>query len=244
MRPTGLYGRKPALIPAGLRDLTYYAAGALPKPPPSVTVPDVPTWGMLGNDQYGDCGVAGLEHGQMAMASILNLNGFTAPGAQQAVQYYLGYTGGQDSGVVLSDFLRYVQGQSQGFYGELVEAYAPVTVQDIPTLQFAISAYGFAYTGISVTQGMEDAFGSGQPWDMSAVQGSSLGGHCIPLVGYDSQYLYAVTWGEVQAIAYPAWHQVAEEAWAVISGYAKAAGSDGRGISYASMEADIARLSS
>ena len=61
------------------------------------------------------------------------------------VSYYLAYTGGQDSGVVLSQFLAYVR--QHGFYGHSVAAYAPVAVHDVPTLCFAIDAYDFAYVG-------------------------------------------------------------------------------------------------
>ena len=77
---TLLLGKRPALIPAGLRDLTYYVAGSLPKPPASVAVPSVPNpgaaggggaWGMDGNDTKGDCGVAGLNHGFMADAALV-----------------------------------------------------------------------------------------------------------------------------------------------------------------------------
>lgn len=50
-------GRLPGQIPAGLRDLTFYAAGPLPAPPASVAVPAVPAqpdgtpWGMDDNDR-------------------------------------------------------------------------------------------------------------------------------------------------------------------------------------------------
>lgn len=140
MRPVGLYGRKHALIPAGLRDLTYYAAGPLPTAPASVAVPTVPNpgdgtdWGMLGNDS---------NH---------------------------------------------------------------------------------------------------QPWDLNAIQGSVVGGHCIPIVGYDSNYLYAITWGGVQPIAYPAWARIASEAWAVITRTQVQAGNDGRGINLAALKSDLALL--
>lgn len=243
-----LYGRRPALFPALLQDLRFYVAGALPTPPPSVAVPvvanpgDLTLWGMGGNDRYGDCGVIGLVHGQMAVASILGLNGVSFPNAQQVIDYYLRYTKGQDSGVVLSDFLKSVQSDQNGMYGELVDAYAPVAVQDIPTLQYAINEYGFAYVGVTVTQGMEDASNAGQPWTLDTWNSPQLGGHCIVLVGYDTNYLYAITWGEIQKIPYSTWHYCGDEAWAVVSGYQTQAGSDGRGVSYEALKTDLARL--
>jgi hypothetical protein len=236
-RVPGKLGARPAVFPAGLRDLTYYVAGSLPAPPPSFAVPAITDWDLDGNSEYGDCGVAGLNHLLMA-AAFAPGEAETFPTADQVVSYYLTYTGGQDSGVVLSDFLAYVR--KTGFYGHTVSAYAPVQVADVSTLTTALWLYDAVYTGISVTQGMMDAFSAGQPWDLAAAQGQPIGGHCVPLVGFDSQFLYAVTWGQVQPIAYPAWHQVASEAWAVITG--ELDGGDGHGVNLAALQADLGKL--
>ena len=233
------YGRNPAQFPAAIRDLTYYTAGPLPAPPASVAVPAVADWDPLGNFQYGDCGVAGLQHGLMAAASDTG-QAETPATAEQAVSYYLGYTGGQDGGVVLSAYLAHVR--QNGYYGRTVAAYAPVAVNDIPSLQFTVNAYDFAYCGITVTQAMEQAFQAGEPWTLDLADSPAAGGHCVPVVGYDSAWLYVVTWGQVQPLAYSAWHHIAEEAWAVITG--EVAGGDGHGISLAALQADLPMLGS
>lgn len=237
--PNYRLGRLPGQVPVGLRGLPYYAAGPLPKAPASVAVPVVADWGILGNQTYGDCGVAGLEHGfEAAAADTDHAEAF--PDQQQCVDYYLTYTGGQDSGVVLSQFLAYVR--QKGYYGHTVSAYAPVSVHDVPTLQFCVDAYDFAYCGITVTQAMMDAFDAGQPWTTEMTQGQPLGGHCVPAVGYSDEYLTIVTWGKAQQIAWPAWHQMAEEAWAVLTGELVSAGDDGHGIDLAALQADLSRL--
>ena len=232
-------GRLPGQIPVGLRDLSYYVAGSLPAPPPSVAVPDIADWGMLANDTYGDCGPAGAIHGLMAAAADTGQRE-SFPTAQQVVDYYLTYTGGQDTGVVLSQFLAYVRQHS--FYGQTISAYAPVDVHHAPTVQTAIDLYDFAYAGIFVTQAMMDAFDQGLPWLAEMTQGEQLGGHCIPLVGYDETYYYAVTWGQLQPITYNAWHRMADEAWAVLTGELVAAGGDGHGINLAALQADLDKL--
>lgn len=247
-RQAGKLGRKPGHVPNGLRDLTWYVAGALPAAPLSVTPPVPPAnadgtaWGMDGNDTYGDCGVAGLDHGSITVDvdTATSLLGLTS---DQIVQYYLTYTGGQDEGVVLADFLKYVN--QTGWFGRTLAGYAPVSVSDMKTLQFAINAYGYAYTGIEVTDLMMTAFQNGQPWTSADVQNGNVeGGHCIPLVGYDSQNLYAVTWGGVQAIQYSAWHLMASEAWACIWGEVPAGGLDGHGVNLASLQGDLSNLKS
>ncbi len=235
-------GKLPGRIPVGLRDLTYYAAGHLSAAPAKVAVPSVADWDMDGNDQYGDCGVAGLNHGFMAAAADTR-EGESFPTADQVVSYYLNYTGGQDSGVVLSDFLSYVK--QNRFYGHSVAAYAPVSVSDVNTLRFAINAYDFAYVGITVTSAMMNAAQGNAPWTWTLEEANDpdqVGGHCIPIVGYDSTWLYAVTWGNIARIAYPAWHQMGDEAWAVITGELASAYEDGHGISLAALQADLSIL--
>lgn len=203
--------------------------------------PDGTPWGMDGNDTNGDCGVAGVNHGFMAVDAVLNYPE-TIPANDDIVSYYYDYTGGPDTGVVLADFLAHVK--SKGFFGHTIQAYAPVAEHDIPTLLFAIDAFDFAYTGITVTQGMLDASNAGKPWDLDDLFSEVAGGHCVPLVGYDSQHLYCITWGKVQPITYSAWHFMSTEAWAVIPGEFAARNSDGRGINLAALEADLPKLAS
>lgn len=238
-RPFGKLGCLPGKIPVGLRDLTYYVAGDLPKAPPSVAVPHVAHWQMLGNDQYGDCGVAGLEHGFMTDAAI-TLEKENFADAKRTIAYYLHYTNGQDAGVVLADYLNYVRGH--GFYDQRVSAYAPVAVHDIPTLQTSIYMYGFAYTGIVVTREMQMAFQAHEPWTAETCAGQVIGGHCVPLVGYDDQFLYLVTWGGVQKITYPAWHAISTEAWAIVTSEFEKAHGDGRGLSITALRHDLDKL--
>lgn len=231
------FGRLAAQFPAALRDLTYYSAGPLPKPPASVAAPKL-AYGMDGNDQYGDCGVAGANHGFMSAATDTGETE-TFPTEAEIVSYYLTYTGGQDSGVVLSDFLAYVK--KTGWFGHEVAAYAPVSISDIKTLEFAVNAYGFAYAGIQVTSAMENAFTAGAPWTPEDFATPVIGGHCVPIVGYGTDYLYCVTWGRMQAISFSAWPFMAEEAWAVLMSEVVSKG-ENHGLSLAALQADLARL--
>lgn len=231
------YGRLPGAVPVGLELLPHYVAGALPKAPAAVPPPTVDVWGMLGNDEFGDCGVAGLEHAIMAVLAALGLTGTPATD-KEAISYYLRYTGGQDAGVVLADFLGYVR--KHGYYGHTLTAFAPVGVHDVPTLQFALWAYDAVYCGITVTEQMEQDFQDGKPWTMESVDSPAAGGHCVPIVGYDTEYIYIVTWGKVQPIAYSAWHHMSDEAWALIVG--EHAKGDGHGLALAALQADLDKV--
>jgi hypothetical protein len=234
-------GRLPGQIPVGLRDLSYYVAGSLPAPPPSVAVPEVANWAMLGNAIYGDCGVAGLQHGLEAAATDTGeTSEFPFPNDREAIAYYLEYTGGQDTGVVLSQYLAYVR--QNGYYRHTVQAYAPVAVHDVPLLQSAVDLFDFAYCGITVTAAMEQASADGETWTAPMTEGQVLGGHCVPIVGYSESSLTIVTWGSLQEITYNAWHRMSDEAWAVISGELVSAGDDGHGVNLAALQSDLDSL--
>lgn len=242
--PDFKFGRLPGSVPAGLKDLAYYAAGPLPRPPARVDVPSVASWDMLANDQVGDCGPAARVHGFMAAAADTGERE-NFPSAQQVLDYYLTYTKGQDSGVVLSQFLAYVR--QNGMLGHSISAYAPVSIQDINTLLFAVNAYDSVTGGITVTQGMMTKAEETAPpwvWTMDDLTGPVLGGHAVEIVAYDSMYLYAVSWGSIAAIAYPAWCGMADEAWCAISGELTAKGADGHGINLAALQADLSKLGS
>lgn len=207
-----------------------------------MTVPDVKNWGDDGNLDYGDCGVAGVDHVFKADAATTGLyDAESWPTRNEIVNYYFKYTGGQDSGVVLADFLAYVR--KNGFLrGHTISAYAPVSVHDIPTIQAATWLYDSTYTGIVVTEAMQQAFEDEVPWNTSQLSSPVAGGHCVPLVGFDDKHLYCVTWGEIQPITYPMWHYISSEAWAIITGEFDKRGGDGHGVWLRYLKDDLDKL--
>ena len=117
-RSAGRLGRLPGQIPVGLHDLSYYVAGPLPAAPSLIETPKITDgWGMLDNDILGCCGVAGLIHGSMADEGHHKRDGLLIPSSDQVGAYYLKYTGGEDTGVVLSQFLGYVRSRPDGVLG-------------------------------------------------------------------------------------------------------------------------------
>jgi hypothetical protein len=50
------------------------------------------------------------------------------------------------------------------------------------------------------------------------VEGSPIdGGHCVMVAGFDADWLYVISWGEVIRVSWDFWDAYCEEAWAVIS---------------------------
>jgi hypothetical protein len=236
-------GALPPVRPHVFSDLAAYAVGKLPTPPKEVAVPVVAQWGMDANDQYGCCAVAGGAHAINAWDVEVSEND-AIPDADAVVAQYKALTGcvtagdAHDTGLVLSDVLKLWQTVGL-FSGNKIAAYAPVNHKVILDIHQAIAAYGAAYVGVALPESAEQQFAAGEPWTLEGDQ--PIGGHCILLVGYDPQWLYAVTWGAVVKISWAWWAYYATEAWAVIPQEFVEAGKGPR-LDLDSLKADINTL--
>lgn len=211
-RTFGKLGKLGPRFPVGLKDLMSYAAATLPPPPASVDwAKNVADWPMDGNDQYGDCTMAAAAHCLQSWNAEANVN-LPIPSEQQVVSTYLQLTGGADSGLVESEVLR--TWNTVGLWGDRIAGYAPVNVHNLVALRQAIDLFGGTYVGIQVPANAQQQFESQQPWTLaSGWQNQSIvGGHAVPLLGYDADWLYCVTWGAVQQMAWDWWHTYGDEA--------------------------------
>ena len=239
-RVPGKMGKLAPQFPVGLKELPSYATQPLPPAPASVDwSKNVSAWPMDGNDQYGDCTMAAAAH------LIQSWNAETAeslpvPAEQDVVALYLKLTGGKDSGLVESRVLKHWK--SSGLWANKIVGYAPVNVHNLDSLKQAIAYFGGVYVGIQVPANAQDQFRAGLPWtlDPGWQQQQIEGGHAVPLLGYDDQYLYAITWGAVQPMAWDWWSTYSDEAWVVLSEEFSRAGKVD-GIDVATLQADIAQ---
>ena len=184
----------------------YFKVAALPTPPAVFGHQAlVSAYGVLGNDQYGDCVLAGGAHETMLWdneggasvqftdASVLSdysaLTGFnpadpaTDQGTDmQAAASYRRTTGLIDANNVRHRVDAYVAPET-GNLDELLAA----------TYLFGAVGFGFQFPASAMTQ-----FNAGQPW--SVVPGSPIeGGHYTPIVGRRANgNLVCITWGEIQ----------------------------------------------
>lgn len=236
-RTAGKLGKLGARTLYGVGSLGDYAQGKLPTPPASVAVPNV-TWPMSGNDQYGDCTIAGVVHAAQAFAADVGAT-YQVPVDPAVVQEYMELTGGVDSGLAELDVLH--QWASPGILGSQIDAYAPVTVSNLIELHQAIWLFGGCYVGVQLPQSAPQQFESGQPWTVEP--GDSIeGGHCIFFAGYSPEYLYAITWGAVQPVTAAWWQTYGEEAWCVMPHQFDISAKTPTGIDVASLRADLALI--
>ncbi len=235
---TGAYklGKLAAVRPFGLRELAIYAAGPLPAPPSSVAVPGA-SYPIDGNDQFGDCTMAGVAHLVAAWDAEVKQPD-PVPTGQQVVAEYFRLSGGQDSGLAEADVLQ--TWRSAGIFGRKIGAYAPVEHSSILAIHQAVAFYGGCYLGIQCPQSAQEQFAAGEPW--TVVDDSPIeGGHCIVALGYTPQALLCATWGGIAEVTYPFLGAYLDEAWAVIPSQFLEAGRGPR-LDLASLQADLDRL--
>jgi hypothetical protein len=199
-----------------MRDFVTYLNDPLPAGPASVAPPDLYTWGMLGNDRYGDCTIAGAAHLIMANAAQ-NAEARPMFSDQLVINTYLTLTHGQDSGLVEVNVLS--TWNTVGLFGEKNFGYGPLDHRNFDELRSVVASFGGAYLGIVVPSAMQQQFAEGQPLDLTGTAADTdiEGGHCVPVVGYDADYAYVVTWGKVVPATWRWLTTYLEEAWAVLT---------------------------
>ncbi len=206
------------------------------------------TFGMLLNDQLGDCGEAAALHAAQAITSAAGSP--VVPSDNDALLAYekvAGYVPGNpntDQGTVLQDLFDYWRktGLSIGGKVHQIYAFASVDITSPLEMQAAVALFGSVIFGVNLPQSAEDAFNRNQVWDY--VPGSPiLGGHAIDVQRYDQSLWYPVTWG-AEWEATPAFvGAYLEEAWVpILPEWVEANGSTPSGLNLTSLGADFTAL--
>ena len=212
-------GRLAAKFPEGLKTLPEYVT--LPTPPLAAH------WGhavidqldMDGNDQYGDCTIAGAAHALSVWNHEVDET-IPVPDEALCVSQYFTLEGSPngvpspslDNGLNMADVLK--TWQSAGLFdGTKISAYAPFKLDDLTSLKQSVAFYGACYIGVNLPESAQEQFPN--PWTL--VPGSPIeGGHCILATGYDQHYLYCATWGSIVSVAWDWFTTYTEELWAII----------------------------
>lgn len=194
-------------------------AGALPAPVAAVDFYSaVADWPMYLNDRYGDCVWAGFGH-QIEQITRYG-QGTTVEITDQDVETGYESTGfrpddpSTDQGTNVEDGLSYWR--KTGLGGHAITAYAAVDVSNATEIKQAIGVFGAIGIGFNVPAYAMDQFSSGRPWDVQRTNGRIIGGHYVLVAGYDATYLYAVTWGKIQAMTWAFFRKYCDEAYVII----------------------------
>jgi hypothetical protein len=232
------------------KTLTAYHTGPLPTPPKKWWPFRLVYWGMYGNDRKGDCVFAAAAHAWMALARLLKQR-WTVTLAQVLASYEaycVQYNNGADNGAVPDIVLQ--SWHSTPMWGTTLPAWARINHTDIAEVQQVLYSYGALMVCVQLPKpaytyqmGANYIRFRRPVWKLTGTPDDDVivGGHEIAAIGYDSQYIYCVTWGLVVRVTHAWWQKYVTEACAVVVPAVVTAGGF-NGLDFAALEADLATL--
>ncbi len=207
--------------------LASYVTPALPTPPASCDLTGkVPSWGMMANDQIGDCTCAAAGHLLMEWTSQAKKKMFTPTDKQiiaaySAITGYNPATGANDNGANEIDVLNYWR--QSGIAAHKIGAYVALEPSNHTHIMDSVYVFEGCYIGLQLPISAQDQVKNHQPWSVppggATGDGApgSWGGHAVPVVAYDARGLTVVTWGALQIMTWSFWAAYCEEAYAILS---------------------------
>jgi hypothetical protein len=225
-----------------------YLTAKLPAPPQSVDYSKaVPSWPMMGNDNYGDCTCAAAGH--MIEEWTANTGTEKTLSDQQILTAYNHFAkGNADAGANMLDVLNYWR--KTGIGADKITAFAQLEPKNDIEVMDAVNLFGNCYIGVALPNFAvpPNTDFLTIPWVVPAsgptgnAAPNPQNGHCIPAVAYDSRNLYVVTWGALKSMSWQFYDAYADESFAVLSAdwiNAKT-GLAGSGFNLAALMSDLA----
>lgn len=200
----------------GSVELKLSAVLNLPALPAVTTLPWgrsglVKDYGVLGNDQYGDCVEAGQDHLVMLRNAVQDVAvAFTETDALADYSSMTGFSKWNlfsDQGTDIQAAAEYWQktGMIDSFGNRhTIDAYVDIQIGNID--EVLLSSWLFVGTGIGVNlpSSAETQFKANEPWDVVSTD-TDEGGHYIVIIDRAANgNLIAVSWGREQELT-PAW---------------------------------------
>jgi len=206
-----------------VRAMVSYLPSTLGAPPDLVNwAHGIKDWGMMRNDEIGDCTAAAVAH--LEQAHTVNTRTEWTAADAQVVQFYSDTTGydpkdpSTDQGGVEVDVLTYWL--KHDFCKRKIVGFSAINPSRTDAVKHGIHLFGGLYTGVQLPLSAQDqdvwdvpprgAFGDGKP--------GSWGGHAIYCVAYDKDGVTCVTWGALKRMTWRFWQTYMDEAYAVLTG--------------------------
>ena len=214
-------GRKAIKTDSRTLKLGNYLTSALPDPPASVdwTKKITAPWGMMLNDQLGDCTIAGCGHAiQTWTSNFGSEQTISDDDVKAAYSKWDGYVDGDsstDNGGIELDVLK--RWKNDGLVGHNILAFADPNVFNLNEIRQAIHLFGGVYIGVALPITAQ----SQTVWDVvdnggdNAAAGS-WGGHCVYVNKYDEKGFSCVTWGSLMYMTTAFWLKYVDEAHAIL----------------------------
>lgn len=175
---------------------------------------------MFGNDQYGDCVMAGRAH-QTLRFEKAEQNKLIAIGDKDVLREYFKETDGADSGLVVLDSLK--EWRTTGWLAAKrrykIKAFAEIDRSKRNEIKRAVFMDIGVGLGLTLPDSAMPQFYAGKPW---AVVGGKAGqpnpnnGHYVYVPGYTTTGPVCVTWGRKQQMSWAFFAKYCDEAYAII----------------------------
>lgn len=200
--------------PPEFRLADYIDKAALPKAPAVFGHANMigrKKWGMLGNDEVGDCTIAGAMHAVMLWTGIAGTPAqFSTQDALDDYENACGYVPGDpdsDQGgdmVTVAKYWRNTGMRDTTTRRHQIAAYLAINANNLDHLDLAAYWFDAVGLGVELPTSAERQFINGDPWSVMDNDGTE-GGHYIPYVQKVADNTrQVVTWGGLQDV---------EEAW-------------------------------
>jgi hypothetical protein len=199
----------------------YLRRDALPPIPASTGYRrQVRAWPMMKNDALGDCAIAGPGH-EIQCWTTNDHAPYVPPDADivkaySAVSGYDPKTGRNDDGCVMLDVLNYWR--KTGISGRKISAFAALELKDHAHVMDSVYLFDGCLLGLSLPLAVQGMRTWPKPKSHVGVwQAGSWGGHCVPIVDYDAQWCYVVSWGRIIPMAWEFYDAYCDESYVVFS---------------------------
>jgi hypothetical protein len=233
--------------------LASYVTTSLPTPPASFDVSTkVQAWGMMDNDQIGDCTCAAAGHLIMewtanAKSKMVTPTDKQIVAAYSAITGYNPTTGANDNGAVEIDVLNFWR--QNGIAGHKISAYMALEPSNHNHVMDSVYIFEGCYIGVQLPISAQDQIKNHQPWSVPPGgptgdgKPGSWGGHAVPVVAYDARGVTVVTWGALQRMTWSFWEAYCEESYAILStDYMSGKKTSPQGFKLKDLQADLADL--
>lgn len=181
----------------------------------------IPSWPMMLNDRLGDCTIAGVGHLIQEWTTYTGtpviLSDDEIVQDYSLVSGYDPHTHQNDNGAAELDVLKIWK--NSGFQGHKIEGFASIDLNNQDLIKDSIYLFGGIYIGIALPKSAQNQaiWDTSTGWFAGNTTPGSWGGHAVIVVGFDSNYLYVITWGAVKKMTYRFWSKYVDEAYAVLS---------------------------
>jgi hypothetical protein len=201
----------------------YVNVPMVPVPPAREMVESTPVWPMLANDRFNCCTSAAAGH-MIHHWTAANQRGVFLTD-DDVIRAHAQLTGERLMECVsMLDALRYWR--KQGIGGHQIHSFVSGHKANPTDLRCMVHLFGSAYAGLNLPpfacvgepKGWPDI-----PWEIPASVSAEAAapdpnqGHCVAVVGYDEQSLYAVSWGRLKTMSWEFFERYTEEIYAVLS---------------------------